>query len=88
MVPSRRTLYRPGAGAPAGTAPVAAGSLTARRVAGTQQAMCRGGSQHFAGIWEVGGAPSARKDAVRASFVKTGKGRVPPPTKPFDAPCE
>ena len=49
------------------------GVVAARRGTGAEQTMCRGGSAHFAGVWEAGGAPSARKDAIKAAFAKTAK---------------
>jgi tetratricopeptide (TPR) repeat protein len=52
---------------------LALAGLAARRGSSAQQPMCRGGEQHFAGIWEAGGARSARKDAISAAFAKTGK---------------
>jgi tetratricopeptide (TPR) repeat protein len=47
--------------------------VAARRAVGTQQAMCRGGEERLAGIWEAAGAPSARKDDIRRAFSRTGK---------------
>jgi tetratricopeptide (TPR) repeat protein len=52
---------------------LALGGVAVRRGAGGPQTMCRGGQEHFAGVWETGGRPSARKDAIAAAFAKTGK---------------
>jgi tetratricopeptide (TPR) repeat protein len=48
-------------------------AVAARRVSGSQEAMCRAGAARWAGIWEANGAASARKDAIRQSFVATGR---------------
>ena len=50
-----------------------ASAVAARRVVGTQRAMCRGGTEHLAGLWEPAGAPSTRKAAIHQAFVATGK---------------
>jgi eukaryotic-like serine/threonine-protein kinase len=52
---------------------LALGVVAARRGGGRETAMCRGGGEHFAGIWEAGGARSTRKDAISTAFAKTGK---------------
>jgi tetratricopeptide (TPR) repeat protein len=48
-------------------------AVAARRVSGSQAAMCHAGAARWAGIWEANGAASAGKDAIRRSFVATGR---------------
>jgi tetratricopeptide (TPR) repeat protein len=61
----------------AGTLALAAGFalalVAARRNAGTQHAVCRGGAERWRTVWEAGGASSPRKEAVRDAFMATGK---------------
>ncbi|HEV3032023.1 MAG TPA: tetratricopeptide repeat-containing protein kinase family protein, partial [Polyangia bacterium] len=45
----------------------------ARRLEGTQQAVCRGAAGHFAGIWEPGAWHSSRRTAIHDAFARTGK---------------
>jgi tetratricopeptide (TPR) repeat protein/predicted Ser/Thr protein kinase len=45
----------------------------ANRLGSGARTMCSGGGARFAGVWEAGGEPSARKDAIRQAFTKTGK---------------
>jgi eukaryotic-like serine/threonine-protein kinase len=52
---------------------LALAAFAERRIAGTQHALCRGGGERWAGVWEAAGAPSARKTAIRAAFLATGK---------------
>jgi tetratricopeptide (TPR) repeat protein/predicted Ser/Thr protein kinase len=52
---------------------LAVGAIGARKVAGTRVALCAGGGARWAGVWEAGGAPSARKDAIHRAFVATGR---------------
>ncbi|HEY2729875.1 MAG TPA: protein kinase [Polyangia bacterium] len=49
----------------------------ARRLEGTQQAVCRGAAGHFAGIWEPGERHSSRRVAIHDAFVRTGKAYAP-----------
>ncbi|HVX97552.1 MAG TPA: serine/threonine-protein kinase [Polyangia bacterium] len=63
---------RRGAAAVALAGCLAAVVLTAGRSLGSGAVTCRGGAEHFAGIWEAGKEPTARKQAIRASFLKTG----------------
>ena len=51
---------------------VVAGMVAMRRASDSRQAMCRGGGERLAGVWETGGQRSARKDAIHRSFVATG----------------
>jgi tetratricopeptide (TPR) repeat protein len=51
---------------------LAAVVLTAGRSLGSGTVTCRGGAEHFAGIWEAGRGPSARKQDIRAAFLGTG----------------
>jgi tetratricopeptide (TPR) repeat protein len=46
--------------------------LTAGRSLGDGAVSCRGGAEHFAGVWEAGHGLSARKRAIRAAFLATG----------------
>jgi hypothetical protein len=52
---------------------VALAAVVSRRVSGSQEAMCHAGTARWAGIWEANGAASERKDAIRRSFVGTGR---------------
>jgi serine/threonine-protein kinase len=47
--------------------------VAVRRVAGSQAAMCQGGVQRLAGIWEPHGSASARKDEIHRAFAATGR---------------
>jgi tetratricopeptide (TPR) repeat protein len=49
------------------------GGLAARRGVHGPTTMCRGGEEHFAGIWEPGGARTPRKEAMQAAFTRTGR---------------
>jgi tetratricopeptide (TPR) repeat protein len=53
------------------TACLVLGGLAARRSAHTPTTMCRGGEEHFVGVWEAGGARTPRKDAMGAAFART-----------------
>jgi tetratricopeptide (TPR) repeat protein/predicted Ser/Thr protein kinase len=44
-----------------------------RRLGAEHRRMCAGGGANFAGIWESGGADSARKEAIRRAFAASGK---------------
>jgi tetratricopeptide (TPR) repeat protein len=48
-------------------------AVGARRMVGSQRALCQGGGQRLAGVWEPRGVASLRKDAIHRSFVATGK---------------
>jgi tetratricopeptide (TPR) repeat protein len=51
-----------------------AGALVGlKRSSSTQHALCRGGGDRWAGVWEPGGASSARKDAIHQAFAATGR---------------
>jgi serine/threonine protein kinase/tetratricopeptide (TPR) repeat protein len=52
---------------------VVAAAAGARRTSAPQEPVCRGGGERWAGVWETGGAASARKDAIRKAFVATGR---------------
>jgi serine/threonine protein kinase len=52
---------------------LALAAFVARKSAGTQHALCRGGAERWAGVWEAEGAPSARKTAIREAFGASGK---------------
>src|SRR5204863_5624913 len=56
------------------SAALVVGLVAARRFTNTQHALCRGGGDRWAGVWEAGGEASARKDAVHRAFVATGRG--------------
>ncbi len=47
--------------------------VAARRASSSRQALCRGGSDRLAGVWEAGGEPSPRKDVIHHAFAATGK---------------
>jgi hypothetical protein len=47
------------------------GAIVARRVAVAPAAICRGGPDKWAGVWDAGGAPSARGDAIHRAFIAT-----------------
>jgi tetratricopeptide (TPR) repeat protein len=51
---------------------VAAG-LGVRHGSNSRQALCRGGGERLAGIWEAGDAASPRKQAIQRAFAATGK---------------
>ncbi|HVT07994.1 MAG TPA: serine/threonine-protein kinase [Polyangia bacterium] len=51
---------------------VVGGMMAMRRASDSRQAMCRGGGDRLAGVWEAGGQRSARKDAIHHAFVATG----------------
>ncbi|HVV15569.1 MAG TPA: protein kinase [Polyangia bacterium] len=51
---------------------VVAGMMAMRRASDSRQAMCRGGGERLAGVWEAGGQRSSRKDAIHRAFVATG----------------
>ena len=55
-----------------GLAVVALVGVAARRMSGAQEAMCHGGAERWAGVWEPG-LTSARKDAIHRSFAETHK---------------
>jgi predicted Ser/Thr protein kinase len=44
-----------------------------RRASSSRAAMCRGGGDRLAGVWEPGGETSPRKAAIHRSFAATGK---------------
>jgi eukaryotic-like serine/threonine-protein kinase len=44
-----------------------------RRMVGAQHAMCRNGADKVAGLWDIPGAPSPRKDAIHRAFLATGQ---------------
>jgi serine/threonine protein kinase len=48
---------------------LAVAALGARRFAGRQEAMCRGGGARWAGVWEADGMPSARKESIHRVFL-------------------
>ena len=48
-------------------------ALAANRLGSGARTLCAGGGARFAGIWEAGKEPSARKAISRAAFGKTGK---------------
>jgi eukaryotic-like serine/threonine-protein kinase len=48
-------------------------AVAANRFGSRTRTFCDGGGGRFAGIWESNGAPSARKGAIRAAFMATGK---------------
>jgi serine/threonine protein kinase/tetratricopeptide (TPR) repeat protein len=48
-------------------------ALVANRFGSHDRTLCAGGAARLAGVWEPGGAPSGRKQVIRAAFVKTGK---------------
>src|SRR5450432_294961 len=48
-------------------------ALVANRLGSHDRMLCGGGAARLAGVWEVDGAPSARKQVIDAAFVKTGK---------------
>ncbi|HXJ21571.1 MAG TPA: serine/threonine-protein kinase [Polyangia bacterium] len=52
---------------------LAAASLGLRHATSSRAALCRGGSDRLAGVWEAGAAGSARKEAIHRAFVATGK---------------
>src|SRR5204862_7915843 len=43
-----------------------------RVATGHPPALCHGGGERWAGVWEAGGAASARKDAIHQAFAATG----------------
>jgi tetratricopeptide (TPR) repeat protein len=51
---------------------VGASALAARRAAGTQQAMCGGAAERWAGVWRAGAAAAPRNAAIHRAFVATG----------------
>jgi serine/threonine protein kinase/tetratricopeptide (TPR) repeat protein len=53
-------------------AALAVAAVGARRLTTTRGSLCRVGGERWAGIWEAGGAPSTRKDAIHRAFVATG----------------
>jgi tetratricopeptide (TPR) repeat protein len=44
-----------------------------KRASGPSATPCHGAEAHWAGVWEAGGAPSARKDAIRQAFDASGR---------------
>jgi serine/threonine protein kinase/tetratricopeptide (TPR) repeat protein len=52
---------------------VAAAAVGVKRNLSSHRNLCGGGPARLAGIWEPGGAASARKDAIRGAFAATGK---------------
>jgi predicted Ser/Thr protein kinase len=48
-------------------------AVAANRLGSRSRAVCDGGGDRFVGVWEAGGAPSVRKNTIRAAFMKTGK---------------
>ncbi len=52
---------------------VALAAVVSRRVSGAEEAMCHEGAARWAGVWEANGAASERKEAIRRSFVATGR---------------
>jgi len=51
---------------------VAGAAVAARRMGEGRPSVCGGGAGRLVGVWEAGGAPSSKKDAVRRAFVATG----------------
>jgi tetratricopeptide (TPR) repeat protein len=71
-VARRRALTRAATGL--AVLAVAVLALTAgRRLGGARAAVCEGAGARVADVWEAGGLPSPRKDAIRAAFAATGK---------------
>jgi tetratricopeptide (TPR) repeat protein/predicted Ser/Thr protein kinase len=52
---------------------VAAAALGVKRNLGSQRALCGGGAERWAGVWEASGTASPRKQAIRDAFTATGK---------------
>jgi eukaryotic-like serine/threonine-protein kinase len=50
---------------------VVAGLVALRRASDSRQAMCRGGGERLAGVWEAGRQRSPRKDAIHRAFLAT-----------------
>jgi serine/threonine protein kinase/tetratricopeptide (TPR) repeat protein len=57
----------------AAAAAMVAVALGVHRLGGNQRTMCAGASERLAGIWEPAGAASARKDAIRLAFARSGR---------------
>jgi tetratricopeptide (TPR) repeat protein/predicted Ser/Thr protein kinase len=59
----------------AGSVAVLVGGLgfAASRAGTGARTLCAGGGAKLAGLWEPGGEPSPRKEAIRAAFAGTGK---------------
>jgi tetratricopeptide (TPR) repeat protein len=68
--PARRARKWATAGAIAAAAVALAG--VAHRVGEGPRAVCKDAAARFAGVWEPGGAASARKDAVHRAFAASG----------------
>ncbi len=56
----------------AATAFVAAATVAARHASRTERALCLGGAERLAGVWETSGVRSPRKSAIRGAFAATG----------------
>jgi tetratricopeptide (TPR) repeat protein len=54
-------------------AALALAGVAARRASTTKNALCRGGGDRWAGVWDAEGASSARKDAIHKAFAATGR---------------
>jgi serine/threonine-protein kinase len=52
---------------------IAAAAVGVKRNLTARPNLCAGGPARWAGVWEAGGAASARKDAIRGAFAATGK---------------
>jgi serine/threonine protein kinase/tetratricopeptide (TPR) repeat protein len=52
---------------------VAIAAVTHKVSADRRPPMCTGGGDHLVGIWETGGVPSPRKEAIHRAFAVTGK---------------
>jgi predicted Ser/Thr protein kinase len=59
----------------AGSAAVLVGALgfAASRASSGARTLCAGGGAKLAGVWEPGGEPSPRKEAIRGAFARSGK---------------
>jgi eukaryotic-like serine/threonine-protein kinase len=68
-----KARFRPLAFGLAALLVVAGTAMGFRRAAGSHEAMCLGGEQRLAEIWEPAGVASARKDVIHRAFVATGK---------------
>jgi tetratricopeptide (TPR) repeat protein len=57
-----------------GAAAIAVGiAIAANRFGSRARNFCDGGGARFDGVWEAGGVPSPRKEAIRTAFMATGK---------------
>jgi tetratricopeptide (TPR) repeat protein/predicted Ser/Thr protein kinase len=52
---------------------IGAAALGLRHGSSSRQALCRGGGERLAGIWDPGDAASPRKQAIQRAFAATGK---------------